>query len=112
MCHEGPPDRSRILRVVTDRLQNAWQTAPQMPIREDVVPDQPQHSDDTLAEQERAAHRGFAVAFATEVRDLLDAGLGPASPEDRRRHALYTTYASTRHWLRAGTPAHLTGANR
>jgi len=85
MCHEGPPDRSRILRVATDRLQNAWQTAPQMPIREDVVPDQPQHSDDTLAEQERAAHRRFAVAFNNEVWDLRSIELAEAvaDPEDR-----------------------------
>ncbi len=56
--------------------------------------------------EERDMHRWFGVEFNNEVWDLLDADLTAHSPEPDRAHALYTAYASARHWLDAGTVAH------
>jgi hypothetical protein len=50
-------------------------------------------------------HRWFAVEFNNDVWDLLDGGLTPDSPQADQVHALYTAYASARHWLEAGTVA-------
>jgi hypothetical protein len=55
--------------------------------------------------EERDMHRWFAVEFNNEVWDLLDAGVGPASPEADRDLVLYGAYASARHWSECGGPA-------
>ena len=47
-------------------------------------------------------HRWFAVEFNNEVWDLLDAGVGPGSPESDRDLVLYGAYASARHWAECG----------
>jgi hypothetical protein len=55
--------------------------------------------------EERDMHRWFAVEFNNEVWDLLDAGVGQASPEADRDLVLYGAYASARHWAETGGPA-------
>ncbi len=50
-------------------------------------------------------HRWFGVEFNNQAYGLLDDGLTPDSPEADRLHALYTAYASARHWLEAGNAA-------
>jgi len=55
--------------------------------------------------EERDMHRWFGVEFNSEVWDLLDAGIGPASPESDRDLVLYGAYASARHWAECGGPA-------
>jgi hypothetical protein len=55
--------------------------------------------------EERDMHRWFAVEFNNEVWDLLDAGVGLASPEADRDLVLYGAYASARHWAECGGPA-------
>jgi hypothetical protein len=55
--------------------------------------------------EERDMHRWFGVEFNNEVWDLLDAGIGAASPEADRDLVLYGAYASARHWAECGGPA-------
>ena len=55
--------------------------------------------------EERDMHRWFGVEFNNEVWDLLDAGIGPSSPEADRDLVLYGAYASARHWAECGGPA-------
>ena len=55
--------------------------------------------------EERGMHRWFAVEFNNEVWDLIDAGVGPVSPEADRDLVLYGAYASARHWTECGGPA-------
>jgi hypothetical protein len=55
--------------------------------------------------EERDMHRWFGVEFNNEVWDLLDAGVGPGSPESDRDLVLYGAYASARHWSECGGPA-------
>jgi len=54
--------------------------------------------------EERDMHRWFGVEFNNEVWDLLDAGVGPDSPEADRDLVLYGAYASARHWAECGGP--------
>ena len=53
----------------------------------------------------RDLHRWFAVELNNGTWDLLDAGLSEASPREEREQALYAAYASTYHWMQAGTVA-------
>jgi len=55
--------------------------------------------------EERDMHRWFGVEFNNEVWQYLDGGLSPASPEEDKDLALYTVYASARHWHECGTVA-------
>ena len=55
--------------------------------------------------EERDMHRWFGVEFNNEVWDLLDAGVGPDSPQADRDLVLYGAYASARHWAECGGPA-------
>ena len=53
----------------------------------------------------RDLHRWFAVELNNGTWDLLEAGLSEASPREEREQALYAAYASTYHWMQAGTVA-------
>jgi hypothetical protein len=58
-----------------------------------------------LRVEERDMHRWFGVEFNNEVWDLLDAGVGPDSPQADRDLVLYGAYAAARHWAECGGPA-------
>jgi hypothetical protein len=51
----------------------------------------------------RDLHRWFAVELNNGTWDVLDAGLSEDSPREEREQALYAAYASTYHWMQAGT---------
>ena len=53
----------------------------------------------------RDLDRWFAVELNNGTWDLLDAGLSEANPREEREQALYAAYASTYHWMQAGTVA-------
>jgi hypothetical protein len=53
----------------------------------------------------RDLNRWFAVELNNETWDLIDGGLSEQSPRAEREHALYAAYASTYHWMQAGTVA-------
>jgi hypothetical protein len=53
----------------------------------------------------RDLNRWFAVELNNETWDLIDGGLSEQSPRAEREHALYAAYASTYHWIQAGTVA-------
>ncbi|MBB5896235.1 hypothetical protein ACFFS4_19245 [Kutzneria kofuensis] len=53
----------------------------------------------------RDLHRWFAVELNNSTWDVLDAGLSEDSPREERELALYAAYASTYHWMHAGTVA-------
>jgi hypothetical protein len=50
-------------------------------------------------------HRWFGVELNNGTWDMIDNGLSPDSPEAEREQALYAAYASTYHWMQAGTVA-------
>lgn len=54
----------------------------------------------------RDLHRWFAVELNNGTWDLLDNGLCSDSPREEREQALYAAYASTYHWMQAGTVVH------
>jgi hypothetical protein len=60
---------------------------------------------DAPADAERDLHRRFGARFNNEVWELLDAGVGPGSPQADRDRVLYGAYASARHWAEVGGPA-------
>jgi hypothetical protein len=53
----------------------------------------------------RDLNRWFAVELNNSVWDMIDNGLSEASPRAEREQALYSAYASTYHWMQAGTVA-------
>ncbi|MBB5871865.1 hypothetical protein F4553_005244 [Allocatelliglobosispora scoriae] len=53
----------------------------------------------------RDLHRWFAVELNNGTWDALDNGLSEHSPRAEREEALYAAYASTYHWMQAGTVA-------
>jgi hypothetical protein len=53
----------------------------------------------------RDLHRWFAVELNNETWDVIDNGLSPDSPRFEQEQALYAAYASTYHWMQAGTVA-------
>ncbi|HXW47660.1 MAG TPA: hypothetical protein VEL03_22880 [Streptosporangiaceae bacterium] len=53
----------------------------------------------------RDLHRWFAVELNNSTWDLIDGGLSERSPRAEREQALYGAYASTYHWMHAGTVA-------
>jgi hypothetical protein len=53
----------------------------------------------------RDLHRWFGVELNNGTWDVLDGGLSPDSPQVEREQALYAAYASTYHWMQAGTVA-------
>jgi hypothetical protein len=53
----------------------------------------------------RDLHRWFAVELNNSTWDVVDAGLSENSPREERELALYAAYASTYHWVHAGTVA-------
>ncbi|MFI5889577.1 hypothetical protein ACIA5D_05595 [Actinoplanes sp. NPDC051513] len=50
-------------------------------------------------------HRWFGVELNNGTWDVLNAGLSDDSPQIERERALYAAYASTYHWMQAGTVA-------
>jgi hypothetical protein len=50
-------------------------------------------------------HRWFGVELNNSTWDMIDNGLSADSPEVEREQALYAAYASTYHWMQAGTVA-------
>jgi hypothetical protein len=50
-------------------------------------------------------HRWFGVELNNGTWDVLGNGLSEASPQIEREQALYAAYASTYHWMQAGTVA-------
>jgi hypothetical protein len=50
-------------------------------------------------------NRWFAVELNNSTWDLIDNGLSDQSPRAEREQALYAAYASTYHWMQAGTVA-------
>jgi hypothetical protein len=53
----------------------------------------------------RDLHRWFAVELNNDTWDLIDGGLSEDSPRAEQEQALYAAYASTYHWMHAGTVA-------
>jgi hypothetical protein len=53
----------------------------------------------------RDLHRWFGVELNNGTWDMIDNGLSADSPEAEREQALYAAYASTYHWMQAGTVA-------
>jgi hypothetical protein len=53
----------------------------------------------------RDLHRWFGVELNNGTWDVLDGGLSEDSPLAEREQALYAAYASTYHWMQAGTVA-------
>lgn len=53
----------------------------------------------------RDLHRWFGVELNNSLWDLLETGLSERSPRSEREQALYAAYASTYHWMHAGTVA-------
>jgi hypothetical protein len=53
----------------------------------------------------RDLHRWFAVELNNSTWDLIEAGLSEQSPRAEQEQALYAAYASTYHWMHAGTVA-------
>ncbi|GAA4987667.1 hypothetical protein [Kitasatospora paranensis] len=53
----------------------------------------------------RDLHRWFGVELNIGTWDVMDGGLSPDSPQIEREQALYAAYASTYHWMQAGTVA-------
>lgn len=53
----------------------------------------------------RDLHRWFGVELNNGTWDVLDNGLSADSPREERESALYAAYASTYHWMQAGTVA-------
>jgi hypothetical protein len=53
----------------------------------------------------RDLHRWFGVELNNGTWDLIDNGLAASSPRAEREQALYAAYASTYHWMQAGTVA-------
>jgi hypothetical protein len=51
----------------------------------------------------RDLDRWFAVELNNGTWDLIDGGLSEQSPLAEREQALYAAYASTYHWMQAGT---------
>ena len=51
----------------------------------------------------RDLHRWFAVELNNGTWDVIDEGLSKDSPREEREQALYAAYASTYHWMQAGT---------
>jgi hypothetical protein len=50
-------------------------------------------------------NRWFGVELHNGLWDAIDSGLSEASPRAEREQALYAAYASTYHWMQAGTVA-------
>jgi hypothetical protein len=50
-------------------------------------------------------HRWFGVELNNGLWDAMDNGLSESSPLAEREQALYAAYASTYHWMHAGTVA-------
>jgi hypothetical protein len=53
----------------------------------------------------RDLHRWFGVELNNGTWDALDNGLSQDSPREEQELALYAAYASTYHWMQAGTVA-------
>ncbi|MEY9935491.1 hypothetical protein ABH926_010173 [Catenulispora sp. GP43] len=53
----------------------------------------------------RDLHRWFGVELNNGTWDVLDSGLSENSPIEDQEAALYAAYASTYHWMQAGTVA-------
>jgi hypothetical protein len=53
----------------------------------------------------RDLNRWFAVELNNGTWDLIDNGLSEQSPPAEQEQALYAAYASTYHWMQAGTVA-------
>lgn len=53
----------------------------------------------------RDLNRWFAVELNNGTWDLIDNGLSEQSPRAEQEQALYAAYASTYHWMQAGTVA-------
>ena len=53
----------------------------------------------------RDLHRWFGVELNNGTWDMLDNGLSEDSPREEQDLALYAAYASTYHWMHAGTVA-------
>jgi hypothetical protein len=53
----------------------------------------------------RDLNRWFAVELNNGTWDLIDNGLSEQSPPAEQEQALYAAYASTHHWIQAGTVA-------
>jgi hypothetical protein len=53
----------------------------------------------------RDLHRWFGVELNNATWDVIDNGLSPDSPAEEQERALYAAYASTYHWMQAGTVA-------
>jgi hypothetical protein len=51
----------------------------------------------------RDLNRWFAVELNNGIWDLIDNGLSDQSPQAEQEQALYAAYASTYHWMQAGT---------
>jgi hypothetical protein len=53
----------------------------------------------------RDLDRWFGVELNNSTWDLIDNGLSELSPREEQEQALYAAYASTYHWMQAGTVA-------
>ena len=53
----------------------------------------------------RDLNRWFGVELNNSVWDMIDNGLSERSPRAEQEQALYAAYASTHHWMQAGTVA-------
>jgi hypothetical protein len=104
----NPAALARVQAVVPD-------ARPEIPLRDAQLAIAREHGFDgwrdlsaaVVAQQSggRDLNRWFAVELNNGTWDLIDNGLSEQSPRGEREQALYAAYASTYHWMQAGTVA-------
>ncbi len=109
-AHAGgnPAALARVQAVLPDRK-------PEIPLRDAQLVIAREHGFDgwrdlsaaVVAQQSggRDLNRWFAVELNNGTWDLIDNGLSEQSPRAEQEQALYAAYASTYHWMLAGTVA-------